>query len=299
MTDVPISKNRAAIELIFAGVFWGFGFLAVKWALISYSVADLLFFRYVIAFVLSELYLVIFDRAQFVDTFKEWRLALWPGVFMASFIIPQTIGLKYTTATKSGFITTLYVLIVPILNQFIFRAKIDRKFYGLAFLALIGTMMLLNIFSENPDINVGDWWTLGCSLMAAFQIIAIAKMVTTSQSAFRFNSFQNFWTLVCITPMFLMQEKITWYSTELLPWIGLLELAIGSSIIAFTIQVRAQKVLSAETASQFFLLESPIAFLFGYIFLNETLAPIQLAGGALILITTFLALKLEQTSHSK
>ncbi|MBL7545902.1 MAG: DMT family transporter [Bdellovibrionaceae bacterium] len=293
------TKNQAAIELLFAGVLWGFGFLAVKWALLDFSVADILFFRYFLAFFIAELYLVLFNRTQFINTFKEWRLALVPGLLMASFIVPQTIGLKYTTATKSGFITTLYVLIVPFLNQFIFKSKIDRKFYGLASLALIGTVLLLDIFTENPDMNQGDWWTLACTFMAALQIIVIGKLAPASSSAFRFNNFQNFWTLICVTPMFLWQDKITWYSTSLRPWIGILALAIGSSIIAFTIQIRAQKVLSPETASQFFLLESPFAFLFGYLFLNETLTMLQLSGAMLILFTTYLTLKLEQTSHSK
>lgn len=294
-----ISKNRAALELIFAGVLWGYGFLATKWALIDFSVFDLLFYRYVFAFFSCELYLLIFNPNHFFKTLNECRLALFPGLLMASFIIPQTIGLKYTTATKSGFITTLYVLVVPFLNQIFFKEKFDKKFYGLAFLALFGTTLLLDIYSESPDIVIGDWWTLGCAVMAALQIIAIGKIVHHSKSALRFNSFQNFWTLVCLLPFFLMQDKITWQSNSILPWFGIISMAIGSSIIAFTIQIRAQKVLSPETASQFFLLESPFAFLFGYLFLNEKLSPIQVCGAVLILLTTFLTLRLEQNAHSK
>ena len=271
-----MTKNRAALELIFAGFLWGYGFLATKWALLGFSVFDLLFYRYLIAFFACELYLLLFDRARFFSTLKECRLALWPGLLMACFIIPQTIGLKYTSATKSGFITTLYVLIVPVLNQLFFKVKVDKKFYGLAILALLGTTFLLDLYSEKPDLVVGDWWTLGCAAMAALQIIAIGKLAAKSESAFRFNSFQNFWTLACLTPLFVSQEKITWQSPTLLPWFGVISMSIGSSIIAFTIQIRAQKVLSPETASQFFLLESPFAFLFGYVFLNEKLSPIQI-----------------------
>ncbi|OYZ22875.1 MAG: hypothetical protein B7Y39_07340 [Bdellovibrio sp. 28-41-41] len=294
-----ISKNQAAIELLFAGGLWGFGFLATKWALIDFSVADVLFYRYLLAFILGEVSLFFYDRKLFFESFSEWRLACWPGVLLALLMIPQTIGLQTTTATKSAFITTLYVLILPFLNQFFFRAKVDIKFYGLAVIALIGTMFLLNVFSENPDINTGDWWTLGSSVIAALQIIAVGILAPRSKSPFRFNSFQNFWTLICIVPLFLMQEKISWPSGSFLSWYGILQLAIGSSIIAFTIQVRAQKTLSAETASQFFLLESPFAFMFGYLFLNETLAPLQLMGAMIILLTTYLTLKVEQTSHSK
>tara|TARA_B110001454_G_scaffold219202_1_gene251971 strand:+ start:58500 stop:59396 length:897 start_codon:yes stop_codon:yes gene_type:complete len=294
-----ISKNRAALELLFAGALWGFGFLATKWALIDFSVADVLFYRYLLAFLIGEICLLVFDRKLFFESFSEWSLALWPGILLALLMIPQTIGLQTTTATKSAFITTLYVLILPFLNQFFFRAKVDIKFYGLAFIALIGTMFLLNIFSESPDIITGDWWTLGSSVIAALQIIAVGILAPRSKSSFRFNSFQNFWTLICILPLYLTQDKLAWNSGSLISWYGIFQLAIGSSIVAFTIQVRAQKTISSETASQFFLLESPFAFLFGYIFLNETLAPLQLMGAAIILITTYLTLKVEQTSHSK
>lgn len=282
-----------------AGILWGYGFLATKWALIEFSVYDLLFYRFLIAFFACEFYLLFFDRPRFLSTLKEFRLALWPGLLMAGVFIPQTIGLKFTTATKSGFITTLYVLMVPVLNRVLFKVKIDPKFYGLALLALLGTTLLLDMFSQTPDIVLGDWWTLGGAFMAALQIIAIGILVTRSQSAFRFNSFQNFWVLVCITPFYFAQDKITFSSESWLPWFAIVSLAIGSSIIAFTIQVRAQKVLSPETASQFFILESPVAFFFAYLFLNETLSAIQIVGAAIILISTYLTLKLEQTSHSK
>lgn len=294
-----ISKKRAAIELIFAGFLWGYGFLATKWALLDFSVFDLLFFRHLIAFCSCELFLFIFNRKRFFLTFSEARLALWPGLLMACFILPQTIGLKYTTASKSGFITTLYVLIVPFLNQVLFKVKGDRRFYALALLALLGTTFLLDVYAEKPDIVIGDWWTLGCAFMAALHIIAIDKVVVRSKSAFRFNSFQNFWTLLCIFPFFIWQDRITWHGETFLPWIGIITMTIGSSIIAFTIQIRAQKVLGPETASQFFLLESPFAFLFGYLFLNETLSSIQVVGASIILLSMYLTLKVEQTSHSK
>ena len=216
-----LSKNRAAVELIFASVLWGYGFLATKWALIDFSVFDLLFYRYLIAFLTCELYLIFFDRQHFLSSFKECRLALSPGLLMAGFIIPQTIGLQYTTAAKSAFITTLYVLIVPLINQLFFRIKMDKKFYGLAFLALIGTLFLLDLFSESPVLATGDWWTLLCAVMAALQIIVVGKIVSRSESALRLNSFQNFWVLICLIPFYLLQEKITWQSSSQLPWFGI------------------------------------------------------------------------------
>lgn len=294
-----MTKQKAVLELIFAGILWGYGFLATKWALIDFSVYDLLFYRYATAIILTEIYFLFSKGLSAKEVFQEFKLAAAPGLLMAAFIIPQTIGLQYTTATKSGFITTLYVLFVPLLNHFFFQEKVTYKIYLWAILALFGTTLLLNVFSETPDINKGDFWTLGCSIMAALQIIFIGKLANQTRSALRLNNYQNVWTLLCLLPLYATQSKITFVALNWISWFGIISMAIGSSILAFTIQVRAQKVLSSAVASQLFLLESPFAFMFGYLFLNETLSLIQVIGAFIIIISSYLTLREEQILHSK
>jgi drug/metabolite transporter (DMT)-like permease len=164
----------------------------------------------------------------------------------------------------------------------------------LAGLALIGTFILMD--ASLTDLNVGDLWTLGCSVLAAFHIIYIGKVSNKVGNAFRFNNFQSFWALLILTPLLFFQEKITWHSEEFLPWAGVLCLGLGSSIIAFYIQVRAQKVLSDTTASILFLLESPFAALFGFLLLEEKLSGFQYTGAGIILATAFLEIMREKRS---
>lgn len=295
-----MTKQKAVAELIFAGILWGYGFLATKWALLDFSVFDLLFYRYSCAILITEIYFLFKNNKPDQKLlFNEFKLAMYPGLLMAAFIIPQTFGLQFTTATKSGFITTLYVLIVPILNHFFFKEKATFKIYLWSILAIFGTTLLLNVYSESPDINRGDAWTLACSAMAALQIIFIGKVANKTSSPLRLNNYQNIWTFLCLLPFYLTQEKIHFVSTQWISWFGVISMAIGSSILAFTIQVRAQKVLSSAVASQLFLLESPFAFMFGYFFLNETLTWIQLVGAIIIMISSYLTLREEQILHSK
>lgn len=294
-----LTKKRALIELVFAGLLWGYGFLATKWALAEFTPFEVLTYRFLIAFVISESFLFFWNRKEFYSTFQDWKLGVVAGLSMASFQIPQTIGMKYTTATKSGFITTLYVLLVPILNHFFFKEKIGFKIYLWAILALFGTTLLLNVYSENMDLNKGDAWTLICTLMAAIQIILIGKIANKAKSSYRLNSFQCFWTLITLLPFFISQESHNPISQFSLPVFGVISMAIGSSIIAFTIQIRTQKVISSETASLLFLLESPFAFMFGFIFLNEKLSLVQVLGALIILLSSYLTLREEQILHSK
>ncbi|NUM58311.1 MAG: DMT family transporter [Bdellovibrionaceae bacterium] len=294
-----MTKQKAVIELIFAGVLWGYGFLATKWALLEFSVFDLLFYRFLVAFILGELIALFTVKLTAQETINELKLAFLPGILMAAFIIPQTLGLKYTTATKSGFITTLYVIFVPFLNHFFFKEKTNFKIYLWAITALFGTTLLLKVFSESPDLNQGDFWTLVCSLMAATQIIFVGKVASVTKSAFKLNNFQSLWTLISLIPFYFFQDKITFSTQEFLPWFGVISMAIGSSILAFTIQLRAQKVLNSAVASLLFLLESPFAFMFGYLFLKEKLSLVQLLGALLIICSSMLSLREEQTLHSK
>lgn len=67
-------------------------------------------------------------------------------------------------------------------------------------------------------------------------------------------------------------------------WFGLLSLSLGSSLLGFFLQIRAQKELDASVASILFLLESPMSFIFAYFLLNERLSLLQSVGAALILL---------------
>ncbi len=295
-----LTKERAIIELIFAGIIWGFGFIATKYALSSFSIYELLCYRYFLAFTAGELIYFLFLRKKSApyNYKKELKLTLPAGVFMAAFIIPQTIGLVHTTATKSGFLTALYIIVVPLIGQWFFKEKIPLKIYFSAFLALVGAGLLMNIQKENT-INTGDLWTLLCAFVASFHIIYVGHVARKSADTFRFNNYQSLWCLLCLLPFLFAQEKINYNPGLLYPWLGVLFMAFISSLIAFTIQIRSQTVLSNTTASMLFLLESPFAFLFGYLLLGETLNFIQIIGAIIILVSSYLTVLWEEpTSHS-
>ncbi|MNL32952.1 EamA-like transporter family protein [compost metagenome] len=199
-------------------------------------------------------------------------------------LLTQTIGLQYTTATKSGFITSLYVILVPLLNSWFFRNPSGRRSYMLAALALFGTALLVDV--SLSDINQGDLWTLVCAGLAAFHIIYIGKVSQTLGNAFRFNNFQSFWALMISLPFLLSQKNITYMTDSWQAIVGIFSLGIASSVIAFYLQIRSQKVLSDTTASMLFLLESPFAAVFGFFILQEQLRPVQIGGAVIILLAS-------------
>jgi drug/metabolite transporter (DMT)-like permease len=293
-----LTKQRAVLELLFAGALWGFGFVAATWGLKSFTVAEVLGYRYIIAFLMGEIiYLVLnFKNSRWPDK-SDAQSATLAGLLLGGMLILQTIGLQYTTATNSGFITTLYVVLVPVISHLVFKHEVTLKLYMYVALALIGTLLLVGF---NPEkINTGDLWTLACSFVAAFHIIYIGRVSRKIKDVFRFNNMQSLWSFVIVMPLLIIQPRLNLQTEQWLPWVGILSLAVGSSLIGFYIQVRTQRVLSNTTASMLFLLESPFAFLFGSLFLAESLNPRQLMGAALIMLASYWTIQWERTSQTK
>jgi len=303
--------------LVFASSLWGFGFVAVVWALEAMSPLEVTGWRFAIAMALGLLYLKIRRR----DLWTQVGLAAWPGFLVAGTVMLQTWGLQYTTATKSGFLTCLYVLIVPLLEAVTGRQKLQLRTLICAAIALIGVGFMTGLdqalgFSQpatniSPELlakmrlNWGDVLTLGCALAASGHIIAVGRSVEKARQltgreldSFRFNVHQSIWAglpLLALTlPIFgvnvspLGDQAHTWpiasaWAAGWKPIAGLLMLAIGSTLIAFALQVRAQKSLNPSLASLIFLLESPFAAIFAFWLLGETLGGPQLFGAALIM----------------
>lgn len=288
-----LTKTRATNELIFAGALWGFGFVATCWALVDFTPAETLLYRFLIAFGVGEFFRLTITRKSFsLPKSKELYIALISGLILGSMLLVQTIGLSYTTATKSGFITTLYVILVPIIQHLIFKIKTTWLFYFYVVIALTGTWLLVG--GDISDLNQGDLWTLLCSVIAAAHILYVGYASPQIEDSFRFNNFQSLGCLALIIPFCLTQNHINTSATPL-AWGGIIFLGVGSSIIAFLIQIRSQKILPPTTASMLFLLESPFAFIFGWLLLNESLSLISMFGGFLILLSSLLTIRLEQT----
>lgn len=280
--------SRAVLELTLAGIIWGASFTLVRWSLEDFSATTLIFWRFIIAFCIGELLHYIFAKELFRHSWGDARLALLAGIFLGLSLFFQTYGLNYTTATNSGFITSLYVVLIPIIGALFFGFKIKLHHLILSLLAFSGMGFLLNL--DSFHLQTGEVLTLGAALTAAFQIIFIGRVAGSAKSAFRFNTYQTFWSWITILPFLIFEvhtkelslwpEHPSWHSVA-----SLVALALVVSIFAFYLQVRAQRVLSTTTSSMLCLLEGPFAFIFAAIFLAERLSFVQFFGAFLILLS--------------
>jgi drug/metabolite transporter (DMT)-like permease len=286
-----LRKSLALAELMAADLFWGFGFVAVIWALRCAGPLSITAWRFLVAFLLTALISPLSSKWRREWTLVNLKLAFIPGVLISLTLIFQTWGLRYTTATRSGFITGLYVVFVPFVERFWYGRKLHSAHFGFVAIALLGTALIVQV--QDGAWNWGDILTVIASLFATLQITLMSQVSQKVRSPVVFNSLQCLWagSLALILAL-IFEPAPTWpQSTE--PWWGLWSLALGSTWLAFALQVRAQKVISASLASLMYLLESPLALFFGYLCLAEQVNRMQAVGAVLILVASYLAIHFE------
>lgn len=266
--------------------------------------------RFTLAFVLGELLLYLFDKKKFQESHTDIKISKIPGIALGLSLVTQTYGLNFTTATNSGFITSLYVVMIPFVAFLLFRHKISIRHLMLAALAFAGMGLMLNVTEMAPEtffksLNKGDLVTLGAALTAAVQILFISQMSGQIKNAFRYNTYQSFWTLMTVIPFYFFEVYSSNTNSGWMPTdpstkaiLSLLGLTILVSLIAFSLQVLAQKQLSATTSSMLCLLEAPFAFVFAALFLSETLNATQTIGAVLILICAALTVFYDRPKHA-
>ncbi len=208
----------------------------------------------------------------------------------------QQVGIAYTTVGKAGFITALYIVIVPVLGLFSHRKCRPLLWLGV-FLALVGLYFLCmagagaqvtegQVFPGIP-IGKGDFLVFICALLFSGHILAIDHF-TQRVDGVKMSCIQ-FWVcgLVSGVGMFLAEEPRL--AEILMAWKPLLYAGVMSCGVAYTLQVVGQKGMDPTVASLILSLESVISVLAGLVVLGQRLSWQETLGCALMFAAIVLA----------
>lgn len=195
----------------------------------------------------------------------------------------QQVGIQYTTVAKAGFITALYIILVPILGIFL-KKRVSFQIWISVVIALIGLYLLC--MKGRFFLGQGDFLMLVCSLCFALHILVIDRF-TDKVSGVKLSCIQFFvcGLLSCIL-MFLFEKPAV--SEILSAWLPIVYAGVFSSGIAYTLQIIGQKGTDPTIASLILSLESVVSVLAGWIILGQSLTPREILGcllmfGAIIL----------------
>ncbi len=206
------------------------------------------------------------------------------GVILTLSTSLQQIGIQYTTAGKAGFITALYILIVPLLG-IVLGKKVGTKTWIGVGLAVLG--MYLLCIKEGFSISYGDFMVLLCAVVFSLHILTV-DYFSPKVDGIRLSCIQ-FFVCGCISafPMVLMEQPHL--SQILQAWLPLAYAGVLSSGVAYTLQIITQKHLNPTVASLLMSLESVFAVLTGWLVLKERLSVKELLGCVLVFAAIILA----------
>ncbi len=277
-----------------AAMLWGFAFVAQKASdtLTPFVIGAT---RNIIATVFLLLVIPTLDRLtkngrQFFKKFDFSKSELLGGVICGAVLTAasafQQLGMNVgTDAGKSGFITALYVLFVPIIALAL-RKKSSLSVWLSVIIAVVGFYFLC--IEEDFTIALSDAYVLICAVIFALHIIVIDRFSPgcdgVRMSAVQF--FSAFIFNLVLALVFDGPDAFLGVGDSILP---LLYLGICSSGVAYTLQIVGQRNANPAVASVILSLESAFAVLGGAIFLGEKMSPREYIGCAIVFAAVILS----------
>ena len=213
------------------------------------------------------------------------RRGILCGLFLFAGANLQQAGLVYTTAGKAGFITALYILIVPLLGGLFLKKKVSLQTWICVLIALLG-FYLLSI-KEGIKIEFGDLLVFIGAFLWAGHILVVDSSVGRMEP-FLLSFVQMLVTSILSSVGMLLFETVTLRGLEG-ALTAILYTGVLSGSVAYTLQMYGQRHTEPTLASLIMSLESVFAALAGYLFLNEILTLKEFLGAAVILIAVILA----------
>lgn len=278
---------------------WGASFFLAKGAIKEVGVWPYLGWR----FLLAPLVLGLMFPRKILSVNKDFLFYgfLSGGALFIS-IWSQTIGLQFTTAGRSGFITSLYVTFTPFMAWLILKQKILMRQVFVALIAIAGLYLLtqqgelMGISQWLILMNKGDMWTILTAVATAAQIVVIERFARTEADSIAVGLWQFMGCAVACIPLFSLYALTGGDLSGLWDPRGWSNFALGAmafnvlvvTCFGFVMQIICQKTVGAFKAALIFGLEGPFAMIFGYLFLAEVMGPIEATGAALVFLTSII-----------
>lgn len=206
------------------------------------------------------------------------------GVILTVASVFQQIGISYTTVGKAGFITSMYLILVPILGIFLHK-RVPIKIWGCVVVAAIG-LYLLSI-SSSFTLSKGDTLTIVCAFCFALHILCVDHFVAGADGV-KLSLIQLCSSgILSAVPMLLIEQPtVAAIRTALIP---ILYAGILSSGVAYTLQIVGQKYVAPTTATLLMSLESVFSMVGGVLLLSQIPTLREFGGCVLIFAAVVIA----------
>lgn len=294
----------ASAGLILTAAIWGFAFVIVKDSLDYIGPMYMVAIRYSIAAVCMSLIFI-----------KKWKLisekyilhGALTGFFLFLGYATQTVGCNFTTAGKNAFLTTVYVILVPLFSWPLYKKRPGWFVFLAAILSMTGIGLLALGNGDSKGINRGDVLTIICGVFFALHIIFTAKYNAEDGTDGKGGDplfltllqfiFVSIFGWICAPLYDGAFTAGTIFSSKVL--VSMLYLGLFSTMLCFSLQNIGLKYVPSSIASLLLSFESVFGILFSTIFLKESFTLRMLIGCTLIFAAIILAENGEKLFKSK
>lgn len=289
------NETKGSLILLFTALIWGTAFIFQSKGMDYMQPLTFNGVRSLIGAFVLLIYILLQRKLQGEKAPKiEWRATILGGVScglaLALASTLQQYGIKYTTVGKSSFITTLYIIFVPILGLLLGRRP-KGKVWIAALIAAVGMYFLC--MTESFSLGLGDTLVFLCAIAFAVQIMLVDYFGAKTEGLL-IPLFEFAISGILCTAGALIFENPTW--GQLSDGLGsLLYAGVLSCGVAYTLQVVAQRLVNPATAALIMSLESVfatttavLAYKIGFLTTDQTMTGRQILGCVLVFIAVLL-----------
>ncbi len=287
------NKRVSGLLMLFiVAIIWGGAFIAQSDAMKYIGPFTFNFIRNFIATIALFVFIVIkswvnknnIENKKIENNSKKlWMGGILTGVALFAAMTLQQFGIKYTTTSKAGFISSLYIVFVPVLGL-ILKKKVHLNVWISVIIAITGFYFLC--IDGGFNLEFGDALVFLSTVFFAIQILTIDSF-TRSVDGVKMSCIQ-FLVVSILSLIPMIFEKPNLDSILNASWC-LLYAGVLSSCIGYTLQIIAQKNISPTTSSLILSLESVFCLIFSMIIFEEMLSSKEWVGGIMIFIAVILS----------
>ena len=277
-----MKKHKGELLLLITAFMWGSGFVGMAKGLEHFTVFQLMAGRFTLATLLLSI--IFYKKLRMINWQIIWQGSLLGAILFGAFVL-QTYGLSYTTPSKNAFLTSINVLIVPVIAFVIYKRGFDRYEVIAAIIAVVGIGFLS--LTDSFTIHIGDMLSILCAVVFAFDIFYTNVFVKKNDAlALTIVQFMAA-SVLSIIGVFVLGEVPTSMTAE---GFGIIVyLAVFCTLVAYVCQNIGMQFANPTKSAIILSMEALFGTLFSVLILSELLTERMLIGCILILMAVLLA----------
>jgi len=280
-----MSKSMSLLSAFLCTFIWGTTFIAQDTGMDKIGPLTFNGARFFIGFLSIIPFALLFEKKKIVNEINKnkklfFKLLFWVGIFLFLGTYVQQAALLYTDVANAAFFTIFYVPMVPIILYLFYAKSLHWSIWPSGLFCIIG-VYLLSDFS-NATVRLGDSLVIVCALFWSLHIIFIGSFIKNFNLPLFFGALQALVVALISIIFALFFEQIT-ITNILNETVSIIYAGALSGGIAFTLQIYAQKNISAAPAAIIFSLEGVFAAVAAWVILDQILELNNIIGCFLIL----------------